>query len=125
MFFIFNFSLLYADWASYIVISELATRGDNGAVDEFVELYNPTSSTINISGWKLQTSPYNSENWTTRQTITGGPIQPYSYYLLANSAGYISGNADEMNNWGGLSDTGGHVRIVNGADEQDRVGWGN
>ena len=39
---VFHFSFLYADWADHIVISEIATRGPNGAKDEFAELYNPT-----------------------------------------------------------------------------------
>ena len=40
--------------ATSIVISEFRTRGPSGASDEFVEIYNPTSSQVNIGGWKLR-----------------------------------------------------------------------
>jgi hypothetical protein len=39
-----------------VLISELRTSGPAGANDEFVELYNNTDATIDISGWTLVTS---------------------------------------------------------------------
>ena len=34
------------------VISEFRTRGPAGSNDEFVEIFNPSNSVINIGGWK-------------------------------------------------------------------------
>ncbi len=39
-----------------VVISEFKTSGVNGQSDEFIELYNRTSSPIDIGGWKLRRS---------------------------------------------------------------------
>src|SRR5689334_996297 len=51
-----------------IVISEFRTRGPNGAADEFIELYNNSSSVVDVSGWKINGS--NSSGATsTRLTI--------------------------------------------------------
>ncbi|MDO9513300.1 MAG: lamin tail domain-containing protein [Elusimicrobiota bacterium] len=126
-FFITQIPFLYADtWANHVVISEIATGSTADAYDEFVELYNPTDSAINISGWKLQYSPAANESFsTTIRTIIGGPIQPYSYYLIAG-AGYV-GTYDEKGNQWGLAADAGHIRITSDgtlAGEKDRIGWG-
>ena len=69
---------------NHIVISEIQIGGAT-ATDEFVELYNPTTSPINISGWRL-----------LRNTMTGGTtdnlvtsfgsftIQPGGYFLVVH-----------------------------------------
>jgi len=36
-----------------IVISEFRTRGPNGGYDEFIEIFNPTNSQINIGNWEI------------------------------------------------------------------------
>ncbi len=56
-----------------IVISEIATSGPGGATDEFIELYNPTSSTISIGGWQLRRSDGNMTFQLTT-VMTGGAI---------------------------------------------------
>src|SRR5687768_4364380 len=38
---------------SNIVISEFRTRGPDGGNDEFIEIFNPTDSIVDISGWKI------------------------------------------------------------------------
>ena len=40
--------------ASNVVISELRTRGTNGASDEFIEIYNPTNSSVAIGNWQIK-----------------------------------------------------------------------
>lgn len=39
--------------ATNVVISEFRTRGPSGDNDEFIEIFNPTDNSIDISGWKI------------------------------------------------------------------------
>jgi len=57
--------------------------------NDFVELFNPSGSAINLSGWSVQ---YNSSTGTGTwlvQTLPNVSIQPYHYFLveLASSTG--------------------------------------
>ncbi|QDE83691.1 lamin tail domain-containing protein [Myxococcus xanthus] len=102
----------------HIVISEFAPAGPGGAGDEFIELYNPTSSAVDISGWKLQ---YKSATGTTGYNSSfalpaGSVIAPRSYFLVV-STGYASSSGNTVTgnaNWGGtiaMGGSAGHVRL--------------
>src|SRR5205807_3938160 len=72
--------------AGQVLISEFRTRGPNGAADEFVEIYNPTTSTVAIGGLKIRASN-NSGGASDRITIPAGPaLGSGCHYLLANSS---------------------------------------
>src|SRR5512138_892527 len=71
-----------------IVISEFRTRGPNGGNDEFIELYNLSSSTVNVENWTIS---YSSSGGTSSDRYTfpaGSSLTPGQYFLLANSDGY-------------------------------------
>jgi uncharacterized membrane protein len=82
----------------HVVISEFATRGPNstGAYDEFIELYNPTSSAVNISSWNLNYyAGAANGGWSGQSPIiatfpNGASIPAHGFYLWANSTGYSS-----------------------------------
>ncbi|WP_335547459.1 Ig-like domain-containing protein [Neobacillus drentensis] len=82
----------HADMADHIVISQLHGAGGNsGAVykNDFIELYNPTSSPIVLDGWSIQ---YASKTGTfstasTAATNLKGTIPAYGYYLIQEAAG--------------------------------------
>lgn len=75
--------------ATNVVISEFRTRGNttgSEATDEFIEIYNPTTSTISIGGYKLRRS--SSCGATTFDIYTfpsGVNLLPGQYYLVASS----------------------------------------
>src|SRR5262245_60301139 len=72
--------------SSTVVISEFRFRGPNGGSDEFVELYNLTSSSIDISGWKLRGSN-NAGTVSDRATVPSGKTIPArGHYLFTNSS---------------------------------------
>ncbi|MGZ5482942.1 MAG: lamin tail domain-containing protein [Pyrinomonadaceae bacterium] len=71
--------------AGEILISEFRFRGSNGANDEFIELYNPTTRTIDISGFKIFRSN-NTGATSAHATINSGVLLPSGcHYLLANA----------------------------------------
>ena len=115
--------------ANHVVISEFATRGLGGAFDEFVELYNPTTSQIDMSGWKLQYSSGTSGTvWPDRATLPANSvIAPHGFFLIANQTVYTGANPPDYNaaTWTvGLSDNS-HVRMIDGGSaEVDKVGYG-
>lgn len=73
--------------ASHIVISELQTGKAGVTTDEFVELYNPTSSDVSISGWRL-TKKNSSGNEAILVTSLSGTIKSYGFFLIAHSLAY-------------------------------------
>ncbi|SDF88642.1 gliding motility-associated C-terminal domain-containing protein [Pedobacter terrae] len=75
--------------ANHVVISEAYGGGGNsGAVykNDFIELYNPTLSAVDLTGWSVQyASATGTGNWTV--TTLSGSIAPKGFYLIQQSAG--------------------------------------
>jgi hypothetical protein len=71
-----------------VVISGFQVRGPQGGNDEYVEIRNTGSASVDIGGWKLQgcrsTSPGTVD---TRVTVGGGVVlAPGQYYLFTSGA---------------------------------------
>ncbi|PWH18420.1 MAG: hypothetical protein DDG60_00575 [Anaerolineae bacterium] len=72
--------------ATNIVISEFRTRGPNGGNDEFIEIFNPTQATIDISGWYILRSNSLGVINTTFQFPASTLLQPGQYYLVSHNS---------------------------------------
>lgn len=75
---------------NHLVISQVYGAGGNsGALfrNDFVELYNPTASAINISGWSLQYAGAASDNWHTGKVDLSGTVAPGKYFLIQLASG--------------------------------------
>ena len=108
--------------ASGVVVSEFRFRGPAGGNDEFVELLNTSSRSVDISGWKLEACN-STGSLGTRLTIPNGKsIAAGGHFLLVNNAagGYSGSVPGDLTYSTGISDTG--VRIVVGTTIVDRVG---
>lgn len=123
------FSILLAQ-TNHIVISELATRGPSSASDEFVEIYNPTTNDIDISGWKLEYKSQTGTSWITKFTVPNGTILLFHhYFLFASGSSFYSGPtpADlqlSASTAIGMSDNS-HIHLVNASNQEvDKVGYG-
>ena len=114
----------------------MATRGSASASDEFIELYNPASQPVDISGWKLQyktdTSQDVQTNWGSSgrsvSFATTTTIGAQKFYLVVpDTTAYSAGVTYDLDaGWGtGMSDAG-HLRLLNLTGvEVDRVGFGS
>ncbi|MEO6523487.1 MAG: lamin tail domain-containing protein, partial [Mucilaginibacter sp.] len=119
-------ALASAQTATHLVISEIYGAGGNtGAVynSDFIELYNPTSADVDISGWSVQ---YNSATGTgafSGITVfpTGSIVKAHGFFLVQEQSGGSAGIAlptpdmattGVINNFN-LSGTAGKVALVN------------
>jgi uncharacterized protein (TIGR03437 family) len=95
--------------AGQLLISEFRTRGPAGVADEFVEIYNPTTTTLTIGGLKIRASN-GSGTISDRVTITGGTMLGSGcHYLVANSSsnGYSGAVTPNQSYGTGITDDGG------------------
>ena len=109
-----------------VVISEFRVRGPNGGSDEFVELYNLSGASVDISGWKMKGSN-NAGTTSTRATVPASTsLGPGCHFLFTNSStsgGPYSGTVTGNVTYGtGITDDGG-IAITTAADViVDQVG---
>jgi len=108
------------------VISEFRVRGPNGGSDEFVELFNNSTTPIDVSGWKIKGSN-NAGTTGVRLTITPGTtLKPGCYFLATNTStagGPYSGSvAGDQTYATGITDDGGVAITMADDSIVDQVG---
>jgi len=108
--------------AASVVISEFRTTGPGGASDEFVELYNPTSNWVDISGWKINASNKDGDI-QTRATIPAATIlRSGQYYLVANNSYSNTTVTADLKYGTSITDDGGIGLIKSDGTTIDEVG---
>jgi len=107
----------------HITISQLYGGGGNsGAIytNDYVELYNPTSDPITITGWSLQYNSAGGTLWTNlNKQPLGGVIAPGEYYLVSLGSGGTNGATLPAANISGtinMSATTGKIALVNNSN---------
>lgn len=111
----------------HVVISEFRVRGSAGGNDEFIELFNPTSGEVDISGWIIQRSNDGGTISTHYTFPLGVTLQSGQFYLLTNSSsgGYDDGITGDANYGSGITDSGGlALFLADGVTVVDQVGFG-
>lgn len=88
-----------------VVISEFRTRGpgligdgSDAADDQFIELYNLSPVSVDITGYIINTWDATYGDMTgIAQLGSGGPVilGPYEHYLIVNGFGYSGGTAPD------------------------------
>jgi len=85
----FAIGILLTVRAPHVVISQVYGGGGNTGstyANDYVELYNPTSATVTVTGWSLQYASATGTSWTNKQAI-GGHIGPGEYFLVSLGSG--------------------------------------
>lgn len=104
-----------------IVISEFRTTGPGGASDEFVEIYNPTTNPVDISGWILSGSN-SSGNTDNRATIPAATLLRSGQYFLIAHNNYTGTVSPNLRYGTSISNDGGIALINSAGDIVDEVG---
>jgi hypothetical protein len=103
-----------------LVISEVRSRGAAGALDEFVELYNPSAVAVVLDArWTLEARSTTAATYATRWTGTGKMIASHGHFLLA-STGYTQQPAADDALSTGITDVSG-VRLLHAGAAVDVV----
>nr|WP_276900860.1 lamin tail domain-containing protein [Pedobacter kyonggii] len=135
-----NSSVKEPTGANHVVISEVYGGGGNSGAaykNDFIELYNPTLSAVDLTGWSVQyASATGTGNWAA--TTLSGSIAPKGFYLIQLAAG-AGGTVDlptpDKTGTLNLSGTTGKVLLSNSVTSQtganpvsvniiDKVGFG-
>ncbi len=78
-----------------ILLSEIQITGGTGHTnDDFVELYNPTDASVNISDFRLRYRNSKGAEGSLRVFETENCIPPKGFFLWANSSGAFASLAD-------------------------------
>lgn len=79
--------------AGSVVISQIyGGGGNNGAVytNDFIEIFNRSSSPVNLAGWSVQYSSSAGSSWSNRTNLSG-TLAPGQYYLIQEASGGSNG----------------------------------
>ncbi|MCX6760512.1 MAG: lamin tail domain-containing protein [Candidatus Nealsonbacteria bacterium] len=95
-----------------VVINEIAWMGtgpDNSS-DEWIELYNNASTSIDLTGWKIKK---NGEEFIK---ISSSTISGSGFYLLERTASNTTDITEDQVYTGELSNVGGKLELINDGD---------
>jgi len=108
-----------------VVVNEVQTTGVSSGSDEWVELFNPSSCAIDITGWKLKYLASAGTSATTLWTAASGTLPALGYAVVAGSA--YTGSATPIGTLSnGLAEAGGGVGLYDSsATLLDSVGYGD
>ena len=108
-----------------ILISEFQVEGTSDLKEEFLELYNPNNSDVDLTGWYVhrRTKTGSSESTFASNTLFGGKkVAAKGYFLIARQ-GYFTNLADIFVDNPLTKDNSLFLKNPNG-QIVDRVGWG-
>lgn len=120
-----TFMLLFSGAFSQVVINEYSCSNINGPTDAFgeredwVELYNTSSSAVNLSGYFLSDKPTNLDKWE----IPAGMIIPGNGYMMVFCSGRNTVSGSQLHPSFRLTQTSNEWIILSDANEdvQDSI----
>lgn len=86
----FSFATAAANSSSTVVISQVYGGGGNSGAtyrNDYVELYNRSGTTVDLTGWSLQYASSTGSGWDSNKLPIGGTIGAGEYYLVSLASG--------------------------------------
>jgi len=82
----------------HVVISQIQVRekGKNKSTAQFVELYNPTSSDVDLGTWRLARKTKTGKKENDLVKSISGTIKSHGYFLITSSTSSSSPSADML-----------------------------
>ena len=112
--------------ADHVVIGEVQINGSN-ANEDFVEIYNPTDSSVDLNGWQINKKTSTGTVSSLVLFGSGASIPAHGYFLWANNQGnpsFSSTIGADVSNTNNLSENN-SIALENASDVIiDQVGWG-
>ncbi len=107
--------------ANDIRISQVYGGGGNtGApyLNDFVELFNAGSTTVDITGWSIQYTSSGGNSWGSQKTALAGTVAAGHYYLiqLGGGANGVALPTPDATGTTGMAATSGKVALVSSTD---------
>ncbi len=111
--------------AHHIVISEVQIAG-SATTQDFVELYNPTNSLIDLSGWKLRKRISTGTESSLVVITAGKSVSAHGFFLWSNnSSGYNITVGADVSNGNTLASDNSVILLMPNDTVVDKVAWGN
>lgn len=112
-----------------VMISEVYGGGGNTGAPykkDFVEIFNATNASIDLTGYSVQYTSYNGTSWNNKALLSGS-IPAKSYYLIELNGGSNGVDLPTPDATGAISmsATDGKVALVNGTDDITGAGDAN
>lgn len=113
----------------HLVISQVYGGGGNSAApykSDFIELYNPTASAVDLTGWSVQYASASGTSWTNLTALSGS-IPAGGYFLVQENTGTTGSDLPTPDLTGGtinLSATAGKVALVSSTTALANAGAG-
>lgn len=106
-----------------LLITEVQTQSISSKTEEYIEIYNPSQESVNVSQLQVQylTASGNITLLSLNPSLENTALQAHGYLLLSQD-GYDLGS--DATFYSGLSDLGGHIQLVLDGEVTDTVGWG-
>ena len=90
----FHISPAFAETPKILISEVQITGGTNHTDDDFIELYNPQSVSVDISRYRLRSKNSSGSEKSVNEIAPGTCIAALGYYLWANKDGVFAESAD-------------------------------
>jgi len=110
-----------------IKVAGLSSDGETNVYDEFIELYNPNSSAVDLTDWYLQKKTSQSNEFSSlvpSDLFEGKIINPSEYFLISHSSSTYQGIADILHSNYSVTDNNTIVLKNPNREIVDKVGLG-